>query len=207
MNITKTIERILFVVDRCLRKTFPDDYDARCMYGARAIEALLNDNNFDAHLCGGNVAALVVSKHADKSGFDGFGGGTDGPSHYWVSVGNKIVDLGPSYLPKKSKIKVMSLPFISWSDRTRLPDYLRYDTQINFQPLAPLDTSEDIEARMNNFIARCRNRFASQKGNPKLTNWILRDQKTLEQAAQDKNPWALQMTLYPERISKVPEPF
>lgn len=118
-----------------------------------------------------------------------------------------IIDLGPSYLPKRSRFPAMAVPFIAWSDRANLPPYLWYDLEIDFTSLAQLDLPKEVIERMDKFVERCKKRYASQRGNPKLSNWILRDQETLLKAAKNKDPWALQLTLYPERLSQLSPPF
>ena len=205
MNIEKTIQRTVHVVDRCLRKTFPTDYDARCLYAARAIEALLNDNGIIANMCGGNVAMMMVSSNLKQVGFQGFAGASETPSHYWVSVGKTIIDVGPTYLSSKSSFPALNTPFISWLDENSLPKYLRYKKRISYPPLARLDTTADIEKRMENFLEVCQ--FANIKGNPKLTNWVLQDESSLQTAAKRGDPWASNIIMFLNLNPNVPIPF
>jgi hypothetical protein len=109
MNLISTITRTLYVVDCSLRKEFPEDFYKRCMYAAFGSTALLQDAGYEANIVGGDFLAFVVAKSEQRAGLQGFGLGTDQPSHFWVEVDNTIVDVGPHYLPEDSRFPAASL--------------------------------------------------------------------------------------------------
>ena len=54
--------RILGVVDAALRVTFPDDYDARCMYAAFGVRDLVRAAGQPAEILSGDFLCFSVSK-------------------------------------------------------------------------------------------------------------------------------------------------
>jgi hypothetical protein len=190
MIIESAIVRALGVVDRALRKDFPEDFDKRCMYAASATCVLLHEAGFESTIVGGDFVAFVVSASGHRAGMQGFGGGKDQPSHYWVRVSDKIVDIGPHYLPWSSSFPAATLPFVAWSQASAPPKFLRYRPTVDYgrsvQRLATFDSVDRSEAFVNN----CRRRFESQSGQPKLPAWLLTDWKSLKTAAEHGDFWA-----------------
>ena len=207
MRIESTIRRVLFVVDRCLRKEFPDDYDKRCMYGAFATSVLLQDAGLEANIAGGDFLAFVVSRRGDEAGLQGFGLGEDQPSHFWVEVQDTIIDLGPHYLPKRSRYPAFDLPLVAWTLATGLPKYLRYRPLIRYASEAQLQATPDILARKEQFIAQCRERYKTQVGQPKLPGWVLSDQASLLTAARQGDLWALNAIRFSDGVRETDLPF
>ncbi len=105
------IEELFAATDWCLRNSFPDDYDARCLYSACAIHTILKSKGVKAIIVGGNVGAFTLSADGREALLEGFGGGdVSQPSHYWVEANGVILDPGVSYLPKKSQMSAVSMP-------------------------------------------------------------------------------------------------
>ncbi|MEA2893500.1 MAG: hypothetical protein QOI05_4293 [Bradyrhizobium sp.] len=190
MNLPNLIARTLAIVDRSLRSEFPDDYHKRCMYAAFGTSALLQDAGHQASIVGGDFVALVVATSGQRAGLQGFGFGENEPSHYWVTLGDKIIDLGPYYLPRDSRYPAQPLPMVAWSPAEALPRYLRYRAEIAYDPAARLNSTPEIESRMAAFLTRCRNRFAEQRGQPKIPHWILTGDSSLVTAASSGDAWA-----------------
>ena len=139
MNLTSTVTRTLYVVDRSLRKEFPEDYFKRCMYAAFGTSALLQDAGFNANIVGGDFLAFVVARFEQRAGLQGFGLGTDQPSHFWVEVDGTIIDVGPHYLPDDARFPATPMPFVAWSSASTLPLYLRYRSHIQYDPRVRLE--------------------------------------------------------------------
>ena len=89
------IEELFAVTDWCIKNRFPDDYDARCLYNACAIHAILMDWGVNASIVGGNVGVFTLSADGREASLEGFGGGDiTQPSHYWVEADGVILDPG-----------------------------------------------------------------------------------------------------------------
>jgi len=207
MNLTSTIVRIFAVVDRALRREFPDDYDKRCMYAASATCLLLQETGHEAHIYGGDVVAFVVSKAGDRAGLQGFGGGTNQSSHFWVKTGNVIVDIGPHYLPRGSSFPAAMLPFVAWNSAIGLPKYLRYRVKVEYDLSVQRLATPDSAMRNEEFIDNCRKRFKVLNGQPKLPGWLLTDQKSIETAAIRGDLWARNAICFSELTTEDMLPF
>ncbi|MDA9489562.1 hypothetical protein [Bradyrhizobium sp. CCBAU 11361] len=190
MNLSSLIARTLAIVDKSLRSDFPNDYQKRCMYAAFGASALLQDAGHPAAIVGGDFVAFVVATSGERAGLQGFGFGKDEPSHFWVTLDNTIIDLGPHYLPRDSRYPAQPLPLVAWSPASRLPKYLRYRAEIEYDPAVRLNSTPEIEKRMDTFVARCRKRFAEQRGQPKLPRWVLMGEASLAEAAAGGDAWA-----------------
>ena len=55
-------ERMLCVVDKCLRSQFPGDYHKRCMYASFCIHRFLERLGYKPEVVGGGLLAFVISK-------------------------------------------------------------------------------------------------------------------------------------------------
>lgn len=53
------VERVLCVVDRCLRSQFPDDYYKRCLYASFGVHRLLQAQGYSPVIVGGNFGPLL----------------------------------------------------------------------------------------------------------------------------------------------------
>ncbi|MCK1552662.1 hypothetical protein IVB11_27300 [Bradyrhizobium sp. 177] len=120
----------------------------------------------------------------------GFGSEKNEPSHYWVSLPETLVDLGPHYLPRGSSFEAQEIPFVAWSPAQALPKFLRYRPEIEYHPSGVLQSTPEIVARMEAFLAKCRARFAEQRGQPKLPTWVLTGEASLRDAASRGSGWA-----------------
>lgn len=207
MRIESAIIRTLSIVDRALRKEFPGDYDKRCLYAAFATCALLQDAGFDANLVGGDVLAFVVAVSGERAGLQGFGFGSDQPSHFWVEVQDTIVDLGPHYLPRGSSFPAVGMPLIAWQPAGDLPVFLRYRRHIRYDAAVQLQSDPAIRARMEQFVSICRARYRTQMGQPKLPAWILSGPEALAAAARNGDAWARNAIRFAQGIDQSQIPF
>jgi hypothetical protein len=207
MNLISTITRTLHVVDRSLRKEFPEDFYKRCMYAAFGTTAILQDAGFGANIVGGDFLAFVVARSGQRAGLQGFGLGSDQPSHFWVEVDDTIVDVGPYYLPDGASFPAVSMPFVAWSPASVFPLYLRYRSNVQYDPRALLDSTPEIAKRLDAFVATCRARYAGQSGQPKLRSWLLTGGTALETAARAGDAWAQNAIRFANGIKEDQLPF
>jgi hypothetical protein len=140
----RQLERILTVVERTLRKTFPDDCQKRCAYSAFGIRSLLQDGGVEATLIGGDFAAFVMSLKGEKAGVQGFGFGEDQCSHFWVEADGRLIDIAPHFLPRESSYPIVPMPAIAWDLREHLPAYLRYRVIERFPASAMMSSDATI---------------------------------------------------------------
>lgn len=128
-------ERILAVVDAALRATFPDDFDARCMYAAFGVRDMLREAGQPAEILAGDFLCFSVSKDGQEALMEGFGAhATTPPSHFWVEAAGRRLDLGPSYLPRRSRLDAAAIPPLNWGLSEPLPVYLRYRERQRWHP-------------------------------------------------------------------------
>jgi len=187
------VTRSLAIVDKALRATFPDDFDRRCMYAAFGLRQLLQEAGQTVQIVGGQFLCLVVSPDGRRATFQGFGmpsSQAPEPSHYWVEVGQTLVDLGPHYLPRRSSHRAAPMPLLRWSLQTNLPSFLRYKEAVRYDQHVELIADSAISKRMDNFLLRCQQESRNATGDVKLPSWQFRDMASLQYAVQRHDAWA-----------------
>lgn len=185
------IEELFATTDWCIKNSFPDDYDARCLYSACAIYTILIREGIKAIIVGGNVRVFTLSVDGRKALLEGFGGGDiTQPSHYWVEVNGIILDTGASYLPKRSRMRAVPMPMVAWQKNSALPNYLQYKEKIRYAEEVEYIFPDDIANRISTFIERCQKRYDSKVAKKKLSTWILDSPKGLNNAAKSGDKWA-----------------
>jgi hypothetical protein len=189
MNL-RQLERILTVVDRTLRKEFPSDFHKRCAYAAIGTRRLLQAAGVDAELIGGDFLAFVVSQDGNRAGIQGFGGGEQQCSHFWVEAEGRLIDLGVYFLPSDSSYPVARMPAAAWDLNQKLPRYLRYREQERFDASTMLSPDPVIMARCDHFIAACDERMKGQTGPADFSTWLMTGAPSVAIAANRRDPWA-----------------
>lgn len=186
------LERVLCVVDRSLRKEFPDDFHKRCLYAAFGVHALLRDRGYSPNIVGGDFSAFVVSRDGMQASMQGYSsrGASSEPSHYWTELDGSIIDLGPSYLPYESRYPALSMPVACWEMSHRLPKALQYHPEVWHGVEAELDPASPAAIRKEKFVEQCRQRDKSPMVNPKLNSWLLRSMVSIEDSAKRGDRWA-----------------
>lgn len=187
------ITRSLAVVDKTLREAFPEDFDKRCMYAAFGLRQLLQAAGLTPQIVGGQFMCLVVSPDGQQATFQGFGtpnSQAPEPSHYWVEVGQVLVDLGPHYLSRRSSHPAASMPFVRWSLHTNLPPFLRYQEAVRYDQNVMLAADPTITKRMKDFLDYCLQESQATTGETRLPSWQLKDMTSLQYAAQRGDAWA-----------------
>jgi len=124
------------VIDRGIRRVFPEDAGKRCMYGAYALAALLRDAQYPAIIVGGDFLVFTPSRDGQSAGLQGFGGSTTvgTASHYWVESEKRLVDPSPMMLPPTTSTQIVKPPAIYWPLDTPFPRYLRYVAKMRVSP-------------------------------------------------------------------------
>jgi len=184
-------ESILAVVDRCLRKRFPDDFHKRCAYGALGVHTLLRDASVPSRLVGGDFVGFIVARDNSRAGLAGFGFAEEGCAHFWVETDTTIVDLGPSYLSHQASYPVARMPAAAWEPLNRLPAYLRYRAVEHFRDDVGFSADPAIRDRADAFVADCRARWASRRGHLPHPSWVMTGEAAVVTAARRKDRWAL----------------
>jgi hypothetical protein len=186
----RQLERILTVVERTLRKSFPDDYHKRCAYSAFGIYTLLKDADVPAHLVGGDFVAFVMSLDGQRAAVQGFGFGEDQPSHFWVEAEGRLIDIAPHFLPRESSFPVVEMPAVAWNLAEPLPLFLRYRVQDRITGPAAMSADPVINARCDSFVAACQQRLQAQIGPLDFPTWLLTGANSLAKKAQGRDRWA-----------------
>lgn len=188
---TRQLERVLAVVERSLRKQFPDDFHKRCVYAALGIHTLLRDAGVAAELTGGDVLAFVVAQDNSRAGMQGFGFGKEQCSHFWVESEGCILDLGPYFIPNGSSYPVARMPAAAWPLSEALPPYLRYWKKQTLPAFSELSDDPVIRDRGARFVALCRKRFAAQHGHLAFPTWLITGDISAAAAARRGDRWAI----------------
>lgn len=181
-------ERILAVVDAALREAFPENYDARCMYASFGIRDLLREAGEPANILAGDFLCFTVGRDG-KPLLEGFGNSHDGrPSHFWVESGGRLLDLGPCYLPRRSRLNAVPMPPVSWRLSSPLPLYLRYRRLQRWPQDVELHPDDPLGDRMNQF-RQVLTRLATTRLTPPWS-WMLHSPSAVTRASQAGDPWA-----------------
>lgn len=189
MRFESALGRSFAIVDRALRQSFPDDYYKRCMYAAFGIQSLLTELGYPASIQGGDVLAFMVARSGNQAGLQGFANASDGYAHYWTVAENRLIDIGPYYLPRESSFPAVPVPLIAWDISQQLPPFLRYRVVEDFGRTKILIADETIQQRITQFIGLCRRKLKQQIGQPKPPSWILTGTTALLSHGERGDPW------------------
>src|SRR5450830_889502 len=184
------VERILCVVDRCLKSQFPDDYHKRCMYASFGIHRLLQVLGHNPVVVGGSFLAFVVSRHERKGSMQGYASDCGEHSHYWVELNGFIIDLGTYYLPVESSFPACEVPAVFWDTSYALPRGLRYDPEARYASMEVTHLAPHIIEKMEPFLAACHARMAKPLVKPKIGKWLVTTPSSIERAASKGDLWA-----------------
>lgn len=196
MRFESALERSFAIVDRALRQSFPDDYCKRCMYAAFGMQSLLTELGFPASIQGGDVLAFMVARSGKQAGLQGFANASDGHAHYWTVSENRLVDIGPYYLPRDSSFPAVPVPLVAWDMFEQLPPFLRYRIAEDFGRATVLAANETIQQRMRDFIDLCRRKLKHQIGQRRPPNWTLTGTDALLFRGGLGDPWARNAMLF-----------
>jgi hypothetical protein len=201
------ITRNLAIVDQTLREVFPDDFDKRCMYTVFGLRYLLTEAGLSPQIVGGDFLCLMLSTDNRKTTLQGFGGGTVGPSHFWIEANGILIDLGACYLPRGSSYAAVPTPVIRWPLSIPLPHFLRYQAHIRYHYDVALHSDVTITQRMDEFLERCRIRSQTETRQLKLPSWELTGHASLKSAAQKGSIWARTAIVFHQRMPREQLPF
>lgn len=183
------ITHILAVVDAALREAFPDDYDARCMYAAFGVRDRFRAAGQPATIVGGDFLCFSVSKDGREALMEGFGAASaTPPSHFWVEACGRRLDIGPHYLPRRSRLDAAPIPPLNWGLSAPLPPYLRYRARQRWQPEEELPPGDALADRVAWFRAACARR-ATAPAAPRWA-WLLHGPGAVSRAARGGDAWA-----------------
>lgn len=186
------IEDLFHTIDWCLKKNFPTDYDARCLYTACAIYTILKEAGVKSVIVGGDVGAFTLSNDGQEASLEGFGGSNqDQPSHFWVEANGILLDPNVSYLPKRSRIQRAPMPMIAWQYAYALPKGLQYKDVIRYDENAEFLFPDEFSTRITTFIEQCRNRYKSTAAKKKLSTWILSSPESLINKSRSGDKWSI----------------
>lgn len=65
------VERVLCVVDRCLKAQFPDDYYKRCLYASFGVHSLLQSLGHSPEVLGADFQPLWFRRISEGASFTG----------------------------------------------------------------------------------------------------------------------------------------
>lgn len=190
------VERILCVVDRCLKSQFPDEYYKRCLYASFGIHSLLKAMGYSPAVVGGDFLAFVVSRDERQASMQGYGSDSAEHSHYWVELNGSIIDLGTYYLPVGSSFVASDMPALFWDTANPLPKGLRYASEARYASTETSHFESQIEERMIVFIAACHARMKQPLVKPKLGRWLATTPSSFQKAASKGDVWAKSVIRY-----------
>lgn len=195
VNVT-TVERVLCVVDRCLREQFPDDYHKRCLYASFGIHRLLKALDLCPVVVGGNFGAFLVSRDEQNASFQGYASQTGEHSHYWVELNGFIIDLGSRYLVVESSFPASEVPAVFWDTGYALPKGLVYRPVARYESTETTHLESHIVDKMVPFLAACEARMSKSLVKPKIGKWLVTTPSSIQKAASKGDLWARAMIRY-----------
>lgn len=190
MNIEAAAIRSAYVVDRALRAVFPQNYFLKCMYASYAMQHVLRRLGYEARIITGSFGMFMVTPDARKASIEGFGGKSSETSHFWCVVGNRILDVSSPYLADSSGSPKARPPIVFWPIEKEMLRSFRYFYAGDLDPNSPETYDDHMKESLNQIIAESDRRLSGVRGQPKLSNWILRDMASIRQAAKTGDTWA-----------------
>ena len=189
------VERVLCVVDRCLRSQFPDDHYKRCMYASFGVHSLLEALGHSSEIVGGSFLAFVVSRDQSRGTMQGYANQSSEHAHYWVELDGAIIDLGTYYLPVGSSFPASEMPAVFWGRSYPLPKGLRYVPEARY-PSTDAYLTPDIIEKMVPFLAACHARMGQPLVRPRVGKWLVTTPSSIHKAATKGDMWARAVLRY-----------
>lgn len=199
------VERVLCVVDRCLKGQFPDDYYKRCLYASFGVHGLLQAMGRSPAVVGGNFLAFVVSRDQRQATMQGYASDSGEHSHYWIELDGAIIDLGTYYLPIGSSFPASEMPALFWDKRYHMPKGLRYAPEARYASPEVAHLEPHIIEKMVPFLAACHTCMAQPLVKPKISKWLVTSPSSIKKAAIKGDLWARAVMRY-ESIQTEPLP-
>lgn len=190
------VERVLCVVDRCLRGQFPDDYYKRCLYASFGVHGLLRAMGHSPVIVGGNFLAFVVSRDQRQASMQGYASESGEHSHYWVELDGSIIDLGTYYLPVGSSFAASEIPALFWDRGYHMPKGLKYAPEARYASPEVGHLDPHIIEKMVPFLAACHSRMGQLLVKPKIGKWLVTSPSSIQQAASKGDLWARAVIRY-----------
>jgi len=200
------VERVLCVVDRCLKGQFPDDYYKRCLYASFGMHSLLQAMGHRTVVVGGNFLAFVVSRDLRQGTMQGYGSDLGGHSHFWIELDGAIIDPGTYYLPIGSSFPASEMPALFWDMAYRMPKGLRYVPEARYASPEVAQLEPHVIGKMMQFLAACHARHAQPLVKPKIGKWLATSPSSIKKAAIKGDLWARALIRY-ESMPAEPLPF
>jgi len=200
------VERVLCVVDRCLKGRFPDDYYKRCLYASFGVHSLLQAMGHKPTIVGGNFLAFVVSRDQRQATMQGYGSDSGEHSHYWIELDGAVIDPGTYYLPMGSSFQACEMPALCWDVGYRMPKGLRYAPEARYASSEVANLQPHIIEKMVPFLAACKARMAQPLVKPRIGKWMATSPSSIKQAAIKGDSWARALMRY-ELMPAEPLPF
>lgn len=200
------VERVLCVVDRCLKGQFPDDYYKRCLYASFGVHSLLQAMGHKPSVVGGNFLAFVVSRDQRQATMQGYGSDSGEHSHYWIELDGAVIDPGTHYLPIGSSFPAYEMPALFWDMDYRMPKGLRYAPEARYASPEVAHLQPHIIEKMVPFLAACKARMAQPLVKPKMGKWLATSPPSIKTAAIKGDLWARAVMRY-ESMPAEPLPF
>jgi len=190
------VERVLCVVDRCLKGQFPDDYYKRCLYASFGVHRLLQAMGHRPVVVGGNFLAFVVSRDQRQATMQGYASDSGEHSHYWIELDGAIIDLGTYYLPIGSSFPASEMPALFWHTGYRMPKGLKYAPEARYASPEVAHLEPHIIEKMVPFLAACHARMAQPLVKPKIGKWLVTSPSSIKKAAIKGDLWARAVMRY-----------
>ncbi|OLU00931.1 hypothetical protein SAMN04490202_0880 [Pseudomonas reinekei] len=190
------VERVLCVVDRCLKGQFPDDYYKRCLYASFGVHSLLRALGHSPAVVGGNFLAFVVSRDQRQASMQGYASESGEHSHYWVELDGSIIDLGTYYLPVGSSFLSSEMPVLFWDTGYRMPKGLKYVPEARYASPEVAHLEPHIIEKMVPFLAACHARMGQPPVKPKIGKWLVTTPSSIQRAASKGDLWARAVIRY-----------
>ncbi|EUB86985.1 hypothetical protein [Pseudomonas sp. GM30] len=190
------VERVLCVVDRCLRGQFPEDYYKRCLYASFGVHVLLRALGHSPAVVGGSFLAFVVSRDQRQASMQGYASDSGEHSHYWVELDGWIIDLGTYYLPIGSSFLASEMPALYWDKGYRMPKGLKYAPEARYASPEVAHLEPHIIEKMVPFLAACQVRMCQPLVKPKIGKWLVTTPSSIQRAASKGDLWARAVIRY-----------
>lgn len=190
------VERVLCVVDRCLKAQFPDDYYKRCLYASFGVHSLLQALGHNPAVLGGTFSAFVVSQDQRRGVIHGYASESSEHSHYWVELDGSVIDLGTYYLPAGAGFLACEMPAVFWDTSYAFPKGLTYAPEASYASSEVAQLAPHIVEKMEPFLAACHARMAKPLVKPKIGKWLVTSPTSIRRAAGKGDVWARAVIRY-----------
>ena len=191
MNLERFVARAAHVVDKSLRKAFPDDYNIRCLFASSGMNFLAQRAGFSSRVIAGGFFGITATPDLQDVRMLGYDAPPGEFAHYWCEISGHLVDLGLMYLSMKTALERAPAPVCMWPLHLPLPPWLVYTRGASFGDENRLYMAPTLAREVEDFLRLVEGVERCVPRQSRVRSWLLTGRPSLIAKSRAGDLWAL----------------